>query len=200
VLSVQFVLPLFFVEPFVIPTGAMEDTILIGDHIVFQTVPRFIPARGDIVAFIYPVDRRQTFVKRIAGVPGNRIRFSGKALYRNEVRADEPYAVHKTDYIDSFRDNFPADPNTPLSAQAQDMLLHNVVNGAVVVPPGKYFLLGNRDESLDSRYWGFVSAGDFIGKPLFIYYLVDQSIERLSRGLQFGWQRNVRWNRIFKPL
>ena len=88
-MSVQFVLPLFFVEPFVIPTGAMEDTILIGDHIVFQTVPRFIPARGDIVAFIYPVDRRQTFVKRIAGVPGNRIRFSGKALYRNEVRADE---------------------------------------------------------------------------------------------------------------
>ena len=199
--SIVCVLPLFFVEQFVIPTGAMENTILIGDRIMVQTLLPYSPARGDIVTFIYPVNRQQTFVKRIVGMPGDRIRFSGKVLYRNGMKTDEPYAVQKTDYMDSYRDNFPGEPNTPLFPPAQEMLLHNVVNGEVVVPTGKYFVVGdNRDQSLDSRYWGFISAADIIGKPLFIYYSADQSTQQLAGDPQFPWQHNTRWNRIFKPL
>jgi signal peptidase I len=137
----------------------------------------------------------------MVGMPGDRIRFSEKVLYRNGVKVDEPYAVHKTDYIDSYRDNFPGEPNIALVPQGQEMLSRDVVNGEVLVPPGNYFVMGdNRDQSLDSRYWGFVSAADIIGKPLFIYYSANQSTEDLSGGTRFAWQRNIRWNRIFKPL
>jgi len=189
------ILPLFFVDPFVVPTAAMENTILVGDHIIVQTLPRFSPARDEMAAFIYPVDRKQTFVKRIVGIPGDRIRLSGKVLYRNGAQVDEAYAVHKTEYPDSYRDNLPDDPNTPLVPQGQDMLANHVVNGEVVVPPDRYFVMGdNRDQSLDSRYWGFVSADDSIGKPLFIYYSA-RTAEQFT-----AWQRNVRWNRMFRPL
>ena len=195
------ILPFFFVESFVIPTGSMEDSILIGDHVMVPTVFHGVPARNDIVVYVYPVDRRQTFVKRIVGIPGDRIRFLEKVLYRNGAKVDEPFATHKTDYMDPYRDNFPGEPNTPLAPQGQDMLSHNVVNGEVIVPPGKYFVLGdNRDQSLDSRYSGFISDGDIVGKPLFIYYSADRSTEDLSGGTRFAWQRNVRWNRIFTPL
>jgi len=89
--------------------------------------------------------------------------------------------VHKLDYIDSYRDNFPADPNTPLYPPAQVMLEHNVKNGEVVVPPGFYFAMGdNRDQSLDSRYWGFVPRENIIGKPLIIYWSYDATTEELS--------------------
>jgi signal peptidase I len=185
--------PLLFVEAFVIPTGAMEDTLLVGDRILVQRFPGPRPEFGEIMALIYPIDRKQTFIKRIVGLPGDRIRVTNKELYRNGVRLNEPYAVHKLDYIDAYRDNFPNEPNTPLYPPAQEMLAKNVVNGEVVVPPGNYFVMGdNRDQSLDSRYWGFVSEGDFIGRPLIIYDSADQ-----PTALHIS---HTRWNRLFKLL
>jgi signal peptidase I len=179
--------PLIFVQAFVIPTGAMENTLLIGDRILVLRLPNPAPRRDALVVHIYPIDRQQTFVKRIAGMPGDRIRIAHKVLYRNGAALQEPYVEHTTQYEDPYRDNFPAEPNTTIPAPAMEMLAKNVVNGEVVVPEGKYFVLGdNRDNSLDSRYWGFIDARDLIGKPLVIYYSEEQ-----ARG-----SRHVRWNRI----
>ncbi|MGA2144273.1 MAG: signal peptidase I [Bryobacteraceae bacterium] len=193
-------LPLIFVQPFVIPSAAMEDTLLVGDRILVQRLPGPRPVRGDMVVFVYPIDRQQTYVKRVVGVPGDRIRISGKVLYRNGTAIQEPYAVHKTDYVDRYRDNSPSEPNVPLPYPAQQMLERNVVNGEVVVPEGNYFVLGdNRDDSLDSRYWGFVSSGDLIGKPLLIYDSEEQPAEALLNGQTSGRGR-IRWSRFFKLL
>ena len=191
--SALLTLPLLFVQAFVIPTGAMENTLLIGDRIVAQRFPRIKPVFGDLIVFFYPIDRSATFVKRVIGVAGDRIRISDKIVYRNGAALQEPYASHKSPYPDSYRDNFPSgELNIAVIDAGQEMLKKNVVNGEVVVPQGKYFVLGdNRDNSLDSRYWGFVDAGDLIGKPLSIYDSEDQAPAKLHRR---------RWDRFFKLL
>jgi len=200
IVTAAFTVPLFFVEAFVIPTSSMENTLLPGDRIFVQTFPRSTPHAGDVFALVYPVDRKQTFVKRIIGMPGDHIRISHKILYRNGVQLNEPYIVHKTDYEDSYRDDFPSDPNVPVYPQAAAMLKSDVSNGELVVPPGRYFVLGdNRDQSLDSRYWGFVSAADLIGKPLFIYDSSDSSTQQLTDETTFH-RTHTRWNRLFKVL
>ena len=178
----------FFVQAFVVPTATMEDTLLAGDRVLVQRFPKPKPARGDMIVFVYPIDRRQTFVKRVIGVPGDRIRISNKIVYRNGAALGEPYAVHKTDYVDAYRDNFPGQPDIPLYSPAEEMLKRHVVNGEVVVPDGEYFVLGdNRDLSLDSRYWGFIDVDDLIGRPLLIYDSEDPSSGR-----------RVRWGRLFQ--
>ena len=116
------------VQAFVIPTGSMEDTLLIGDHLLVDKLAYAPPGpvskhmlpyeevkRGDIIVFRYPVDIRQTFVKRCMGVPGDRIRLVNKQVYLNGKKLDEPYVYHKTEYIDSYRDNFPSEPERPMS-------------------------------------------------------------------------------------
>lgn len=182
------------VQAFVIPTGSMEDTLLVGDHLLVDklayapggavtkyVLPYEAPKRGDIIVFRYPIDIKQTFVKRVMGVPGDHLHLVNKQVYLNGHMLNEPYVVHKLDYIDSYRDNFPSDPNTPLFPPAQQMLEHNVQGGDVVVPPGHYFAMGdNRDQSLDSRYWGFVPRENIIGKPLIIYWSYDATTEDLS--------------------
>ncbi len=182
------------VQAFVIPTGSMEDTLLIGDHLLVDklayapvgNVSKFLlpytdPHRGDIIVFRYPEDIRQTFVKRVMGVPGDHIHLENKRVWLNGHLLNEPYAVHKTEYLDSYRDNFPNDPNTPIYPGAQRMLEHNIVSGEVVVPPGYFFAMGdNRDYSLDSRYWGFVPRENIIGKPLVIYWSYNATTDELS--------------------
>lgn len=185
------------VQAFVIPTGSMEDTLLIGDHLLVDKmafapagpVSKYIlpyeePKHGDIIVFRYPGDISQTFVKRVIGVPGDHLKMVDRIVYRNGVRLNEPYVYHKFPY-DPQRDNFPGEP-TPfaegLQAELQrDMLEHHVVNGEVVVPPNEYFAMGdNRDNSLDSRYWGFVPRDFIIGKPLLIYWSYRASTEDLA--------------------
>jgi signal peptidase I len=208
------------VQAFVIPTGSMEDTLLIGDHLLVDKLA-YAPAgpvskyilpytevkRGDIIVFRYPVDIKQTFVKRCMGVPGDRIKLVNKQVYLNGVPLQEPYKVHKTDYIDSYRDNFPGEPNVPVDHFAIDMLQNHVVNGEVVVPPNSYFAMGdNRDSSLDSRYWGFVPRENIIGKPLIIYWSYDASTEDLNNSsvnlkhildLAENFFPKTRWRRAF---
>src|SRR5580704_697942 len=156
------------VQAFVIPTGSMEDTLLIGDHLLVDKLayapsgkfskyilPYEEPQHGDIIVFRYPVDISQTFVKRTIGVPGDRIKIINQQIYRNGVKLNEPYVYHKNPYPDSYRDNFPSsEPNLMLMERAKEMLANNVVNAEVVVPPASFFAMGdNRDNSLDSRYW-----------------------------------------------
>jgi signal peptidase I len=207
------------VQAYVIPTGSMEDTLLIGDHLLVDKLA-FAPygpvskyllpytdvKRGDIIVFRYPVDISQTFVKRCIGVPGDRIRLINKQVYLNGVRLDEPYTYHKSDYIDSYRDNFPGEPNVSVDRRASDMLLNHVTNGEVVVPPNSFFAMGdNRDSSLDSRYWGFVPRENIIGKPLLIFWSYDAPTADLVGysadhfiDLAKNFFFKTRWNRELK--
>jgi len=208
------------VQAFVIPTGSMEDTLLIGDHLLVDKLtyapsgaiskyllPYSDVRRGDIIVFRYPIDIRQTFVKRVVGVPGDRLKVIRKQLYLNGVELKEPYKFHKTEYFDSYRDNFPSEPNVRLYEPAQVMLEKNVENGEVVVPPGNYFAMGdNRDSSLDSRYWGFVPRENIIGKPLVIYWSYDAPTDRLASpdigldhilDLAQNFFTKTRWRRTF---
>jgi signal peptidase I len=184
----------FLAQPFVIPTGSMEDTLLVGDHLLVdklsyspagsvsgRLLPYSQPKHGDIIVFRYPVDIKLIFVKRIIGVPGDRIRLANKQVYRNGEKLAEPYTFYKTDYIDPYRDDFPAVPNGQVLPRGMEMLDHNIVNGEVIVPPNCYFAMGDdRDLSLDSRYWGFVPRENIVGKPLIIYWSYDASTEALT--------------------
>lgn len=193
--------PLVFLRAFVIPSGAMEDTLLVGDHILVQRLPKPKLVRDEIVVFAYPLDRREDYVKRIIGVPGDRIHMSNKALYRNGMLLNEPYAVHKFPYFNAYRDNFPREPEPGVLGPGLDMLNHNVVQGEVLVPAGRHFVLGdNRDDSLDSRYWGFITAHDVIGKPLLIYDSEERPTDELPDASSTGLRHRTRWNRIFRLL
>src|SRR5712692_7565281 len=211
------------VQAFVIPTGSMEDTLLIGDHLLVDklsyappgSLSKFVlpyaePRDGDIIVFRYPIDISQTFVKRVMGVPGDHIRIVNQQVYRNGSKLNEPYVFHKNPYPDSYRDNFPSsEPNVMLYEPARDMLANNVVNGEIVVPKDSFFAMGdNRDNSLDSRYWGFVPRQNIIGKPLIIYWsydaatqsLASSSVSALSRhfvDLAQHFFTKTRWNRTF---
>jgi signal peptidase I len=216
----------FLVQAFVIPTGSMEDTLLIGDHLLVDKLaysmpgsvskymlPYESPRDGDIIVFRYPVDISQTFVKRVMGVPGDHIKIIDQQVYRNGQKLNEPYVVHKNPYPDSFRDNFPSsEANFTLLDRGRDMLASNVVNGEVVVPPESYFAMGdNRDNSLDSRYWGFVPRDNIIGKPLIIYWSYDANTESLASSsvsnlashfldLAEHFFSKTRWNRTFRLI
>jgi len=209
------------VQAFVIPTGSMEDTLLIGDHLLVDKLA-YAPAgplskhllpyqpirRGDIVVFRYPISIKDTYVKRIIGLPGDRIRIENKEVYVNGVKLREPYKYHKTPYTDSYRDNFPGVPNLPLPKPALEMLEKHVVNGEAVVPPDHYFAMGdNRDSSWDCRYWGFVPRANIIGKPLVIYWSYDAPTEQLAKStISFdhlidvvqNFVSKTRWRRTLK--
>jgi signal peptidase I len=197
--SVLFVLPWFFFQAFRIPSASMEDTLLLGDSVLVQHSPKPVVARGDVVVFPYPLNPKEYYTKRVVGMTGDRIRIVNKALYRNGSLVNEPYAKHLTSYIDAYRDNFPSGPvNFSLPPAAVEMLSSYVANGELVVPDGKLFVLGdNRDDSSDSRYWGFVDASTVFGKPVLIYNSVESpasdALDRPGRG-------RVRWNRLFRVV
>lgn len=157
-----------------VPTNSMDKTLMAGDHLIGQIRGMGPIHRGEIVLYRYPPDPRQVNVKRIAAVPGDRLKIINKQLYLNGKAEQEPYIQHASSFTDSYRDNFPSEPETMIFPGAQAMLRDDVVNGEVVVPPGKYFVLGdNRDLSLDSRYFGFVDGSQIFGKPLFIYLSLE---------------------------
>jgi signal peptidase I len=158
---------------FVIPSASMANTLVPGDHVLVERIGVLLGRplyRGEIVVHRYPLDRNQDYVKRIVGVPGDRIQLRNKQLYRNGRKVEEPYTQHSSSLIDSYRDNFPNTPNFPLREPAMEMLEKHVVNSELVVPEGRYFVMGdNRDDSADSRYFGFIQASDVVGRPIVIY-------------------------------
>ena len=185
-------------QAFVIPTGSMEDTLLVGDHLLVDKLayapagelskyllPYQEPKHGDIIVFHYPPDLNLTLVKRLIGVPGDRIRIMHGRVYRNAVALNEPYVYHKYAY-DAALDDFPWPCCRPVKEEAarvaqQAMLDRNVSAGEIVVPPNRYFAMGdNRDNSSDSRYWGFVPRENMVGKPFLIYWSYRASTEDLT--------------------
>jgi signal peptidase I len=184
------------VQAYVIPTGSMEGNLRVGDHMLVDRavyanpgpLGRFVMPyedvkRGDIVAFLYPKDTHQTFVKRVIGLPGDRIRMVDKQVIRNGHTLTEPYTQHIDPGIDPSRDNFPE----------------------LTVPPDKLFVLGdNRDNSLDSRYWGFVPREYVVGKPLFVYWSYDAPTADLEHwnvahlvDVMEHFFTKTRWDRTF---
>lgn len=188
----------------IVPTGAMANTILQGDSLLARRMIFGAPARGDVVMHRYPIDRRQTFLKRVVGLPGDRIRFEDKRLFVNGVEAKEPYVLHATEYLDPYRDQFPKNqPQFDLYPPGREMLEKHVRDGELIVPEGKLFVLGdNRDLSLDSRYWGFIEPSSITGKPVMVLFSADLAPSDRAPGWAGLWQplRHARWNRMFHRL
>ena len=178
----------FVLQAFEIPSSSMENTLLIGDHVFVNRV-QFAPAthwmgplmpyreirRGDIVVFLSPAEPGLYVVKRIIGVPGDRIHLRNGVVFRNGEKLDEPYVIHNTDEgPNDYRDNFPAVPPSDynrLFPDWQQNLPQYIQGDDVVVPADSYFAMGdNRDVSYDSRYWGFIPKENVIGRPMFIYW------------------------------
>ena len=181
------------VQAFVVPTSSMESTVMTGDHMLVDKLS-YAPAgpilkhvlpytplkRGDIIVFRWPPDPRQNYIKRLIGMPGDHIRVVNKDVYLNGHKLYEPYTQHIFAGIEPYRDNVPSDPAGPVMPLGRDMLAANVVNGEVVVPADSFFAMGdNRDNSLDSRYWGFVPRDNIIGKPFIIWWSYDAPTEDL---------------------
>jgi signal peptidase I len=199
----------------------MESTVLIGDHLLVDKLsyapsdpiskhllPYTEPKRGDVIVFRYPMDIRQNFVKRVIGVPGDHIHIVDKVVYVNGKALIEPYAQHIDPHMEPYRDNFPSQPYGPVADRAQEMLANHVQNGELVVPAESYFAMGdNRENSLDSRYWGFVPRGNIIGKPLVIFWSFDAPTEEWAgdSGSHYvdvvrNFFAKTRWNRTLKLI
>jgi signal peptidase I len=213
----------FLVQAFVIPSASMENTLLIGDHVLVDKLiyappgavsrhllPYHDVRRGDVIVFRYPRNVAEDYVKRAIGVPGDHIKLVNKQLWLNGHFVNEPYAVHTSAYMDPYRDNFPNAGETPNDPAAVYMLQHDVVNGELVVPPNYVFAMGdNRDDSLDSRYWGLVPRENIIGTPLIIYWSYEASTTDLTNpniGLDhifdviIHFPQKTRWSRTFKLI
>jgi signal peptidase I len=171
-----FIIRSFVVQAFKIPSGSMLETLQIGDHLL---VNKFVygirvpftnffvthfsaPEFKDIIVFEFPEDPSKDFIKRVIGTPGDVLEMRDKVLFRNGQKLDEPYAQHVEPGYRPTRDNF----------------------GPITIPENKYFVMGdNRDQSYDSRFWGFVDRDKIAGKAMILYW----SWEGFS---------NIRWNRI----
>ena len=213
----------FCVQAFEIPSESMEITLLIGDRPLVNKLAYAPPTgwlgpllpyreirRGDIVVFKHPADPIRTHtVKRVIGLPGDRLRIVRRQVIVNGRLLDEGYKVHKLGAIEDYRDNFPSTPLGPVYPEwAQEMPRH-VKDGWLVVPAGHYFLMGdNRDFSADSRYWGFVPRENILGKPWFLVWSFDKTARDYKdlgpAGLLVGTlgsilelPRKTRWGRVF---
>lgn len=197
----------FLVEAFRIPTGSMERTLLVGDFLLVNKavygaeipgthihLPAFDePRRGDIVVFIPPDNPDKNYVKRLVGIGGDTLAMRNKVLIRNGHPVREPYVIH-TDSADDIFVPSMLWQKTALAPGVDPDTYHPTRDnwGPIVVPPGKYFFLGdNRDDSEDSRYWGFVDRSAVRGQPMFVYYSFDPSTVQ-----PFPWLTDIRWGRI----
>ena len=210
-------------QAFVAPTGSMEGTLLIGDHLFVDRLA-YAPAgviekhllpyqdvkRGDIIVFRYPLDIRQNYVKRVIGVPGDRIRIVNKVVHLNGSPLREPYKIVIPQQSSDYLNNFPKPPDILIDQRGMVMLRDHVRDGELVVPEGQYFAMGdNRDNSADSRFWGFVPRQNIIGKPTVIWWSYDAPTERLADGnirldhladLALNFFSKTRWRRTFLLL
>jgi signal peptidase I len=177
----------FSAQPFRIPSASMESTLQIGDFLLVnkQVTPGLFPAlasaseihRGDIIVFHYPVDPAKDLVKRVIGLPGDRLRLRSGRVYLNDHALIEPYAIYRPSPSDSYRDEFPHLDRTDPDVDSRWWIqMHTLVShGELTVPADSYFVLGdNRNDSEDSRYWGFVPRAAIVGKPFLIYFSLNQ--------------------------
>jgi len=178
-------------QAFKIPTGSMEPNLLVGDHLIVNRMifapdatgleRAILPGRpihrGDVVVFKFPKDPERDFIKRVVGLPGEELAMHQKQVYINGQPLAEPYAH----YLE------------PASAETQPHDARLDEYGPITVPADQYFMMGdNRDNSEDSRYWGFMPASYVKGEALFIYMSFDEASS--------GWLPAVAWSRLFQRV
>ena len=183
----------FAVQAFKIPSGSMKQTLLIGDHILVNKfiygvkvpfskttiIPFKKPKHGDIVVFKFPMDPEKDFIKRVVGVAGDKVEIRNKQVFVNNIKADSSFA--------QFTDSFIV-PGCPFGSK-KDAPCRKDNFGPIKVPENKLFVMGdNRDQSFDSRFWGFVDLKAVSGEAFIIYWSWDSN--------NFG----VRWKRVGKML
>ena len=219
----------FVVQAFKIPSGSMEPTLLIGDHVfvnkfIFEGTgawyEKFLPyrdiRRGDVIVFKFPFDDHPHYVKRVIGLPGERLRIGNGDVYINGEFLREPYVVRNPASQDPYADNFPPTDRRVVRFVARrewaDQLFDYVHNGELIIPPNHYFAMGdNRDLSADSRYWGFVDRDSIMGKPMVIYWSVRAtSSDYRSRGVSSALsgigqtllhlRAQTRWDRMLREV
>jgi signal peptidase I len=206
----------FILQAFEIPSSSMEDTLLIGDHLFVNREQFAAPTRwmgplmpyrdvgrDEIAVFMSPEQPGLFLVKRIIGVPGDRIHLRDDVVYRNGEKLVEPFVRHKRDERNPYTDNFPALP--PMEEYgvrnekwAQELPKH-IVGDDIVVPPDSYFAMGdNRDVSYDSRFWGFIPRKNLIGRPMFIYWSFvtpEDQYQKSEWGDRVGYfLKNIVWH------
>src|SRR6516164_727590 len=177
----------FIVQAFQIPSESMENTLLVGDYLLVNklcyggtglgdhVMPYQKIGRGDIIVFHYPVDPQQHFVKRVIGLPGDRLRMVNKRVLINGKTLEEPYVRFLEPANNLYRDDFPRTdiPAANMEGSWWLQMRKLVEDDELIIPQGNYFVMGdNRDDSQDSRYWGFVPQENIIGRPLLIYWSV----------------------------
>ncbi len=216
----------FIAQPFRIPSGSMEPTLLVGDFLLVNKnlstaraataslVPAGVIYRGEIIVFRYPVDPTRDLVKRVIGLPGDRVRLRDGRVLIDGRALDEPYAVYRASAPDEYRDQFPRMDRADPSINSRWWIeMHQLVHDDELrIPPDQYFVLGdNRNDSEDSRYWGLVPRKSIVGSPFLIYLSVNvadpdsdhtadlQAVgNRQSKSLAallFGF---ARWNRTLR--
>jgi signal peptidase I len=227
----------FLAQNFVIPSGSMEKTLLVGDHLVVDRITlapsskwmplvRYRePRRNDIVVFLKPVadldaegkPQYLILVKRLIGLPGDHIHLHNGIVYINGQPQNQPHAEATTpDNHQDFLDEFPSMPPYPQPGGATDSWAvefpSHIANGDLVVPAGKYFMMGDhRHDSLDSRFWGFVPRENIVGRPLFNYWSFETPEDEYNQtgaGHAVAWMAHValhlisdtRWTRTLHPV
>jgi signal peptidase I len=217
----------FNLQAFAIPSGSMENTLLIGDHLFVNRIsvapstswmpliPYHQVRRGDIIVFLKPGEPGLHLVKRVIGIPGDRLHLEGGVVYINGVRQNEPYVIHSLGNYDPYRDDFPSatpGPSDQLTPPWRAVLPQQIQRGDLIVPANSYFAMGdNRDNSLDSRYWGFVPRENIVGSPLFIYwsfktprdeYMKESIPDRIAYAAHVvvHFVDETRWSRMFRSV
>ena len=202
VLVIGIFLSTFVLQTYRIPSASMVPTLEIGDFVLVSkfAVPgqgfwrRFqrqvlAPApiqRGSLLVFHYPPEPARLLVKRVIGMPGDRLHLRNGRVFLNDAPLEEPYAIYTAGRPDVYRDEFPnlheTDPNVdPAWWLALRRTLRN--DGNLLIPPGRYFVLGdNRNNSEDSRYWGFVPEASVVGQPVLVYWAVPNGADAPEGG------------------
>jgi len=210
-LVVWFFLRTFLLEAFRIPSGSMENTLLVGDFLfvnkylygaevplIHKRLPAYRePRRDEILVFDSVEEEGLKVVKRLIGMPGDTLAMENGVLIRNGERVDEPYTVHAhpSDLADpDQRERMRAWQSRYLVGRKPEGYAPNLQNwGPIVVPPDSFFMMGdNRDSSYDGRYWGFLPRANVRGTPMFIYYSYNANSWR-----PLPFFSDIRWGRIF---
>jgi len=198
----------FVVQAFKIPTGSMEENLLIGDHLLVNKLvysPSVLPLestllpkkdveRGHVVVFKFPEDPGRDFIKRVIGLPGETVEIRNKTVYIDGEPLEEPYAH----FLEPPRERDDPDYGFRGEGMRDDW-------GPQVVPPGHLFVLGdNRDNSRDSRFWGFLARDQVKGRALLVYWSYEASREEYHRTGYLDWIKDTlaafgktRWSRFF---
>lgn len=216
----------FIVQPYRIPSASMENTLLVGDFLlvnkaIFATpgpwrhLLAYEPVQRDaIIVFHDPVNTSLQLVKRVVATPGERLQLRQGVLYVDEKPQREPFALYQQTFPSPFSQEFPPNAYTDpgVSIRWWGELQRDTQNGELDIPPHRYFVLGdNRNDSLDSRFWGFVPRQNIVGQPFLVYFsIVSQDPEELAlpQNGKLGDGRTwwstlagtARWNRIFHVI